>query len=155
MEASENTIKLYYNTEVEKLQMPEYGRNVLHMVEQIKEIPDRSKRTEQAYAVVKVMDIVHAKDVKHFYNITATSVPMTITPNGYSFSGQNINTIATYRSWTDSIGTPKTTTTDAYPFKTFSATVDLVNDTLVTNFMMGPSATVAASGRTYPNYTAY
>ena len=106
-------------------------------------------------AVVKVMDIVHAKDVKHFYNITASSVPMTITPNGYSFSGQNINTIATYRSWTDSIGTPKTTTTDAYPFKTFSATVDLVNDTLVTNFMMGPSATVAASGRTYPNYTAY
>lgn len=101
-------------------------------------------------AVVKVMDIVHAKDVKHFYNITAASVPLTITPNGYSFEGQNINTIATYRSWTDSVGTPKITTTDAYPFKTFSATVDLVNDTLVTNFMMGPNATVAATGRTYP-----
>lgn len=56
MEASENTIKLYYNTEVEKLQMPEYGRNVLHMVEQLKAIPDRAKRTEQAYAVVKVME---------------------------------------------------------------------------------------------------
>ena len=27
MEANENTIKLYYNTEVEKLAMPEYGRN--------------------------------------------------------------------------------------------------------------------------------
>ena len=41
MEANENTIKLYYNTEVEKLAMPEYGRNVLKMVEIMKEIPDR------------------------------------------------------------------------------------------------------------------
>ena len=56
MEALENSIKLYYNTEVEKLQMPEYGRNVLKMVEQLKEIPDKAKRTEQAYAVVKVME---------------------------------------------------------------------------------------------------
>ena len=56
MEASETSIKLYYNTEVEKLQMPEYGRNVLHMIEQLKEIEDREKRTEQAYAVVKVME---------------------------------------------------------------------------------------------------
>ena len=56
MEASENSIKLYYNTEVEKLQMPEYGRNVLQMVEQLRDIPDKAKRTEQAYAVVKVME---------------------------------------------------------------------------------------------------
>ena len=59
MEASENSIKLYYNTEVEKLQMPEYGRNVLRMVEQLKDIPDRQKRTEQAYAVVKVMECLN------------------------------------------------------------------------------------------------
>ncbi len=59
MEASENTIKLYYNTEVEKLQMPEYGRNVLQMVEQLKTIPDRAKRTEQAHAVVKVMETLN------------------------------------------------------------------------------------------------
>ena len=56
MEASENTIKLYYNTEVEKLGMPEYGRNVLKMVEQLRDIPDKAKRTEQAGAVVKVME---------------------------------------------------------------------------------------------------
>ncbi len=66
MEANENTIKLYYNTEVEKLQMPEYGRNVLKMVEQLREIPDRKKRSEQAYAVVKVMESlnpqVHQQD---------------------------------------------------------------------------------------------
>ena len=56
MEANENTIKLYYNTEVEKLAMPEYGRNVLKMVEQVKAIEDRRKRSEQARAVVKVME---------------------------------------------------------------------------------------------------
>ena len=56
MEASKNSIKLYYNTEVEKLQMPEYGRNVLKMVEDLKKIEDREKRTRQAYAVVKVME---------------------------------------------------------------------------------------------------
>ncbi len=56
MEQSENTIKLYYNTEVEKLGMPEYGRNVLKMVEQVKAIPDRETRTKQAWAVVKVME---------------------------------------------------------------------------------------------------
>ena len=56
MEANEHTIKLYYNTEVEKLRMPEYGRIVLQMVEQMKEIPDRAKRSEQAGAIVKVME---------------------------------------------------------------------------------------------------
>ena len=56
MEASEHTIKLYYNTEVERLGMPESGRNVLKMVEQLRDIPDKAKRTEQARAVVKVME---------------------------------------------------------------------------------------------------
>ena len=66
MEGNENTIKLYYNTEREKLHMPEYGRNVLIMVEQLKTIPDRTKRSEQARAVVKVMETlnphVHSQD---------------------------------------------------------------------------------------------
>ena len=66
MEANENTIKLYYNTEVEKLQMPEYGRNVLKMVEQLKAIPDKAKRSGQAAAVVKVMEslnpLVHQQE---------------------------------------------------------------------------------------------
>ena len=59
MEANENTIKLFYNTEREKLSMPEYGRNVLKMVEQLKEIEDRGKRSEQAKAVVKVMETLN------------------------------------------------------------------------------------------------
>ena len=36
--------------------MPEYGRNVLKMVELMKTIPDREKRTAQAAAIVKVME---------------------------------------------------------------------------------------------------
>lgn len=59
MERNENTIKLYYNTENEKLAMPEYGRNVLSMVERLKTIEDRDKRSEQARAVVKSMEILN------------------------------------------------------------------------------------------------
>ena len=48
-----------YNTSRERLTMPEYGRNVLKMVEQLKAIPDKEKRTEQARAVVKVMELLN------------------------------------------------------------------------------------------------
>ena len=54
-----NNAGLDYNTERERLAMPEYGRNVLKMVEQMKEIPDRAKRTEQARAIVKVMELLN------------------------------------------------------------------------------------------------
>lgn len=50
---------LDYNTEREKLAMPEYGRNVLKMVEQLKAINDREKRSRQAAAVVKVMELLN------------------------------------------------------------------------------------------------
>jgi len=36
----ENPIVLDYNTEREKLDMPEYGRNVLKMVEEVKSLSD-------------------------------------------------------------------------------------------------------------------
>ena len=62
----ENPIILDYNTEREKLAMPEYGRNVLKMVADVKRIEDRAKRSEQARAVVRVMEIlnpqVHSAD---------------------------------------------------------------------------------------------
>lgn len=61
MEGNENKIKLEYNTEREKLAMPEYGRNVLKMVEMLKEIPDREKRSEQARAIIKVMEILNTQ----------------------------------------------------------------------------------------------
>lgn len=50
---------LDYNTARTRLAMPEYGRNVLKMVEQLKTIEDRAKRSEQARAVVKVMEILN------------------------------------------------------------------------------------------------
>ena len=59
MEANEHTIKLYYNTEVEKLKMPEYGRNVLKMVEDMKAEPDREKRSRQAAGIVRVMELLN------------------------------------------------------------------------------------------------
>ena len=58
MDTTENP-GLEYNTERETLAMPEYGRNVLKMVEQMREIPDRAARTEQARAIIKVMELLN------------------------------------------------------------------------------------------------
>lgn len=57
---------LEYNTQREKLAMPEYGRNVLQMVQNLKTIEDRDKRNAQARAIIKTMEIlnpqVHAQE---------------------------------------------------------------------------------------------
>lgn len=105
-------------------------------------------------AIVKVMDIVHDKDLKHFKKITASSVPVTVTPNGFIVSGENLKTNAKYISTLDSLGGTEKDT-DKYPFKTFNATIDLVNDQLNATYMIGSSATVVATGSTYPDYTSY
>lgn len=44
-----------YNTSRKKLQLPEYGRHVHNMVDQILEMEDRDRRTQAAYAVIEVM----------------------------------------------------------------------------------------------------
>lgn len=59
MEGNNDTIKLYYNTERERLHMPEYGRNILQMVEMLKQIEDKAKRSEQAKAVMKAMEVLN------------------------------------------------------------------------------------------------
>ena len=59
MEGNEIVVKLDYNTERERLDMPEYGRNVLKMVEYLKTIPDRNERSAQAKSVVKTMEILN------------------------------------------------------------------------------------------------
>ena len=51
---------LVYNTEKERLVKPEYGRAILDMVESLKKIEDRDKRSEQARAVVKAMEIINS-----------------------------------------------------------------------------------------------
>ncbi|MCR5003011.1 MAG: DUF4290 domain-containing protein [Bacteroidales bacterium] len=50
---------LDYNTEREKMTLPEYGRIIMNMIDMLKEIPDRDKRSEQAKAVVKAMEILN------------------------------------------------------------------------------------------------
>lgn len=44
-----------YNTQREKLKMPEYGRHIQKMIEKVKGIEDKEKRNEQIQAVVDVM----------------------------------------------------------------------------------------------------
>ena len=48
-----------YNTQREKLILPEYGRNVQKMIEQVKTIENKEKRSEQMRAVVQVMGILN------------------------------------------------------------------------------------------------
>ena len=57
MENFVNTLE--YNTHREKMTLPEYGRLVQKLVEDVKAIPDREKRSSQAKAVVKVMEILN------------------------------------------------------------------------------------------------
>ena len=50
---------LDYNTEREKLILPEYGRNIQQMIADVKKIEDREKRNEQARAVIQVMAMLN------------------------------------------------------------------------------------------------
>lgn len=50
---------LQYNTHREKLRLPEYGRLIQKMVDDVKKIEDRNKRSEQARAVVRSMEILN------------------------------------------------------------------------------------------------
>lgn len=59
MRIYENGIPQEYNTEREKLKMPEYGRNILKMVEMLLDISDRETRSRQARAVVRAMEMVN------------------------------------------------------------------------------------------------
>ena len=58
-------IKLEYNTSRDALGMYEYGRNVQEMVRELKDIPDREKRTNQAKAIVKVMELLNPQVRSH------------------------------------------------------------------------------------------
>ncbi len=59
-----------YNTQREKLIMPEYGRHIQKMIEKVKTIEDREKRSEQVRAIVHTMGILapqksELNDYKH------------------------------------------------------------------------------------------
>lgn len=57
-----------YNTQRERLIMPEYGRNIQKMVEYAKTIEDREKRNQFAQSIIKVMATInqHYKDRNDF-----------------------------------------------------------------------------------------
>lgn len=59
---------LDYNTQRERLVLPEYGRNVQQMVDYCMTIPDREERTRCAYAIVDIMRNLFSnqKDVDDF-----------------------------------------------------------------------------------------
>ena len=52
-------VRLPYNTQKRRLQLPEYGRNVQKMIEYVKSIPDREERNRQARAVIAVMETIN------------------------------------------------------------------------------------------------
>jgi hypothetical protein len=57
-----------YNTNRNKLKLPEYGRNIQKMVEYLMTIEDRDKRNKMAYAVISVMGNMnpHLRDISDF-----------------------------------------------------------------------------------------
>ncbi len=57
-----------YNTQREKLLMPEYGRHVQDMINYVKNLPDKEKRNEQINAVVQVMGTLNPqlRDINDF-----------------------------------------------------------------------------------------
>ena len=55
----EDNRTLVYNTEKDRLVKPEYGRAILDMVNSLKKIESREKRSEQARAVIKAREIIN------------------------------------------------------------------------------------------------
>ena len=60
--------ELDYNTQREKLHMPEYGRHVQKMIEYVASLPDKEKRNEQIQSVVQVMGTLNPqlRDINDF-----------------------------------------------------------------------------------------
>ena len=57
-----------YNTQREKLIIPEYGRNIQKMVDHLKTVEDREKRNKLAKALIQIMGNInpHLRDVADF-----------------------------------------------------------------------------------------
>lgn len=53
-----SSLDLAYNTNMEKLTIPEYGRNVLKMIEHAKKIENKEERNKAAKVIIKVMDLI-------------------------------------------------------------------------------------------------
>jgi hypothetical protein len=62
---------MQYNTQKEKLILPEYGRNIQNMVDHCMGIENREERTKCAYTIIDVMGNMfpHLRDVNNFKHI--------------------------------------------------------------------------------------
>jgi hypothetical protein len=62
---------MQYNTQKEKLLLPEYGRNIQNMVDHCVAIDDPNERKRCAYAVIDIMGSMfpHLRDVNNFKHI--------------------------------------------------------------------------------------
>lgn len=65
------TIEMEYNTQLKKLALPEYGRNIQNMVDFCLTIKDRDERTRCAQAIINTMGNLfpHLRDVNDFKHI--------------------------------------------------------------------------------------
>ena len=54
-----SSLDLAYNTDLEKLTIPEYGRNIQKMIEHAKKIEDKEERNKSAKVIIKVMDLIN------------------------------------------------------------------------------------------------
>lgn len=59
-----------YNTQREKLILPEYGRYIQQMVQEAKLIPDREARTRQVKAIINAMSALnpHLREMNDYYH---------------------------------------------------------------------------------------
>ena len=59
---------LTYNTQLKKLVLPEYGRNIQQMVDHCLTIQDRDERTRCAYSIINIMGNLfpNLRDVEDF-----------------------------------------------------------------------------------------
>ena len=64
-------IDMKYNTEMKKLVMPEYGRNIQNMVDHCVGVEDSEERKKCAYTIIDVMGNMfpHLRDVNNFKHI--------------------------------------------------------------------------------------
>lgn len=53
-----------YNTQLQQIKLPEYGRNIQQLIQYCKTIPDREKRTRYAYSIVEIMSDIYP-DIKN------------------------------------------------------------------------------------------
>lgn len=57
-----------YYTQLKKLPIKEYGRNITRLIDKIKGIPDKAKRTLYAKQLIKIMGIINPSTQKDVHN---------------------------------------------------------------------------------------